>query len=184
MTDVIQFIEKFRIGGGTIWLEGDTIKLSTSKELQNLEIKEFILNNRDRVICVLRENSIFTRRDFFRKKILKKSIDTHYPLSPAQERLWFIEQYEGGTNAYHIPTVFELSSGTDVTGIKYALGKIVTRHEVLRSTIEFAEDQQGIQVVHDEPLPIEEVVLTEKDDYEGFIREDINQPFDLSSEYP
>ena len=29
-------------------------------------------------------------------------------LSFAQERLWFIERYEEGTNAYNIPMVFKL----------------------------------------------------------------------------
>ena len=67
--------------------------------------------------------------------------------------LWFIEQYEQGSNAYHIPVVFELDADTDIAGIKYALQQIVSRHEVLRSTIEQPESEEhGIQRVHDEPL--------------------------------
>jgi hypothetical protein len=41
-----------------------------------------------------------------------------YPLSFAQERLWFIEQYEGGSNAYHIPLLLELSQTTDLLILK------------------------------------------------------------------
>jgi len=51
-------------------------------------------------------------------------------LSFAQERLWFIEQYEQGTNVYHMPIVFELEEHTDIAGIKYALQQIVSRHEI------------------------------------------------------
>ncbi|MGB5498859.1 MAG: condensation domain-containing protein, partial [Maribacter sp.] len=105
-------------------------------------------------------------------------------LSFAQERLWFIEQYEEGTNAYHMPEVLELERQTDIEGIKYALRQIVSRHEVLRSTIEQGDDQAGIQRVHNEPLPIEEVSIAESDDHEALIREDINRPFDLKTEYP
>jgi len=105
------------------------------------------------------------------------------PLSFAQERLWFIEQYEQGTNAYHIPALFELAADTDVKGLKYALQQIVARHEVLRSTIEKGEDQQGIQVVHTELLPIDEITCTDKD-FEVLVKEAINSPFDLRSEYP
>ena len=32
------------------------------------------------------------------------------PLSYAQQRMWFIEQYEQGTNAYHIPMLFAVST--------------------------------------------------------------------------
>ena len=105
-------------------------------------------------------------------------------LSFAQERLWFIEQYEQGTNAYHIPVVFELAADTDIEGMKYALHQIVSRHEVLRSTIEQGDNQQGIQIVHEDPLFIEQVQLTDNDDLEALIKEDINRPFDLSANYP
>ena len=105
-------------------------------------------------------------------------------LSFAQERLWFIEQYEEGTNAYHIPEVFELDRQTEISGIKYAIQQVVLRHEVLRSTIEPGDDLNGIQRVHEQPLPIEEILLSDTDDYEALIKEDINRPFDLSSEYP
>lgn len=56
-------------------------------------------------------------------------------LSFAQERLWFIEEYESGTNAYHIPLILELSKDTDRKGIKHSIRQVSLRHEVLRSTI-------------------------------------------------
>ncbi|MEG4323688.1 condensation domain-containing protein, partial [Microcoleus sp. Aus8_D3] len=105
-------------------------------------------------------------------------------LSFAQERLWFIEQYEGGTNAYHIPQVYEVSEYADLEGLSYAINQVVSRHEVLRSTIELGADEKGIQIVHSEALLIEEKVLRTAEILEGVLREDINRPFDLSSEYP
>jgi amino acid adenylation domain-containing protein len=114
---------------------------------------------------------------------IPKTVAHQSPLSFAQERLWFIEQYEQGTNAYHIPALFELAADTDVRGLKYALQQIVARHEVLRSTIERGEDQQGIQVVHTALLTIDEIICTDKD-LEALIKEAINRPFDLRSEYP
>jgi len=117
--------------------------------------------------------------------IIPKSEADEAVLSFAQERLWFIEQYEQGSNAYHIPSVYELDSGTDADGIKYALQKIVSRHEVLRSTIEPGNSQtHGIQRVHNEPIFIEDIALTDQEDYSVLIEEEMNRPFDLSSEYP
>ena len=117
--------------------------------------------------------------------VITKTIENQSILSFAQERLWFIEQYEQGTNAYHMPSIFELDVATDIEGIKYALQGVITRHQVLRSTIEQIEGlSHGIQIVHDDVLFIEELELGSEDDYEIVIKSDINRPFDLSREYP
>ncbi|NOU19050.1 MAG: amino acid adenylation domain-containing protein [Bacteroidales bacterium] len=184
MKNTHTFFNKLRTSAGAIWLENDTIKLIAPKDFQNQETKDFILNNKTSIIAILNENQIFSKEKFLDIIILKDSSIKYYPLSPAQERLWFIEQYEGGTNAYHHPSVLELDSATEVEGIKYAIQQIVFRHEVLRSTIEQIDDQmQGIQVVHNEALIIEEITLN-AEDYETFIKKDVNRPFDLSKEYP
>jgi amino acid adenylation domain-containing protein/thioester reductase-like protein len=109
----------------------------------------------------------------------------HYPLSYAQERLWFIEQYEQGTNAYHLPHLFEVEASADLDAIKYALQQIVARHEVLRSTIRYSDDcGHAIQEVHREPLHIEEVMLAAGDDYQALVKKDIDRRFDLDVAYP
>ncbi|WKL50107.1 amino acid adenylation domain-containing protein [Flavobacterium pectinovorum] len=106
-------------------------------------------------------------------------------LSYAQERLWFIEQYEVGSNAYHIPEIYELDVYTNKEGIKYALQEIISRHEVLRTTIEQVDSLgQGIQIVHEKALIIEEVKLPNIYAYDLLVRKDINRPFNLSKEYP
>ncbi|WP_152537428.1 non-ribosomal peptide synthetase [Aquimarina pacifica] len=105
-------------------------------------------------------------------------------LSFAQERLWFIEKFEEGTNAYHMHSLFEVGSKANLKGVKYALEQIVLRHEVLRSVLTFGEQNQGIQIVREAAPEIKELDLNINDSYEEVIRKDINRPFNLSSEYP
>ena len=105
-------------------------------------------------------------------------------LSFAQERLWFIERYEGGTNAYHMPFVLELQKGTRMDGIVYALRSIVARHEILRSTIEEGDGHGGVQVVHEHALPIEEVSIADESGLDDLLKSDIDHPFDLEKTYP
>ncbi|MDR7132713.1 hypothetical protein J2X69_005087, partial [Algoriphagus sp. 4150] len=184
MDIIYNFLNDLRHEGGAIWLEGVVLRLTTPTKFQTDENKVFIAENKSRIMDILKDNDILSRYSFLDKVVLRMKGVTAYSLSAAQERLWFIEQFEQGTNAYHIPVVFELGEMTSVSALQYALRQIVERHEVLRSTIEQGEDRQGIQVVHTDPLPIEEVTLAEGDNYESLITEDINRPFDLSSEYP
>ncbi|MEI6204384.1 MAG: condensation domain-containing protein, partial [Enhydrobacter sp.] len=105
------------------------------------------------------------------------------PLSFAQARLWFIEQYEGGTDAYHIPMAFTLDAAVEVEALKSALQLVVKRHAVLRTV--FAQDEAGQswQRVREEALSIQDL-LTTKATQEAVMRQLIHEPFDLTKEYP
>src|SRR5450755_1185452 len=63
------------------------------------------------------------------------------PLSYAQQRLWFLAQLEGGSEAYHIPWGVRLQGSLDRAALKRALDRIVWRHEALRSSFERVEDR-------------------------------------------
>lgn len=185
MITIFQFLQELHNHAGAIWLENNSIRLSTPKELQNDETKTFITNHKDDLTRILAENNIHSREKFADTRIFTDSSTTTYPLSPAQERLWFIEQFEQGSNAYHIPTIYELDADTSIAGMKYALQQVVQRHEILRSTIEQTDQQEfATQIIHHAPLPFEEKTLTTLDDIDSLIDEDINRPFDLTAEYP
>ncbi len=64
------------------------------------------------------------------------SRERELPLSYAQQRLWFLAQMEGGSQAYHIPVGVRLVGDLKVEGLKRALDGMVNRHEVLRSRFE------------------------------------------------
>ncbi|MBW3656310.1 MAG: AMP-binding protein, partial [Gemmatimonadetes bacterium] len=68
------------------------------------------------------------------------------PLSFAQERLWFLEQFEPGRPTYNVPAALRLAGVLDADALARALGELVPRHEVLRTT--FMEGDDGpVQVV-------------------------------------
>jgi len=55
-------------------------------------------------------------------------------LSYAQERLWFLSQMEGPSEAYHIHLALRLTGDLDRPALRQALDRIVLRHEALRTT--------------------------------------------------
>ena len=185
LNNIITFFNELRLNAGAIWLVDGKIKFSAPKRFQNQETDTFIIANKSKIISILEENFITTDKAFLSTVILKDSANTFYPLSPAQERLWFIEQYEQGTNAYNLPLAFELDPDADKSAIKYALQQIINRHEILRSTIE-QDDQagHGIQLIHDTPLLMEEIYASTQEELDAFIKRDIDRPFNLGKEYP
>ncbi|MBV9927471.1 MAG: amino acid adenylation domain-containing protein [Acidobacteria bacterium] len=69
-----------------------------------------------------------------------------FPLSFAQQRLWFLDQLEPGSAAYNVAAAVRLRGPLDLEAFRRSLNEIVRRHESLRTT--FANvDGRPLQVV-------------------------------------
>lgn len=68
-----------------------------------------------------------------------------YPLSFAQERLWFLRQLDPDDRSYNIPFEFPLSN-VDAEQLWQCLNTVVRRHEMLRTTFHVEADRP-VQVV-------------------------------------
>src|ERR1700728_4613707 len=63
------------------------------------------------------------------------------PLSFAQQRLWFLAQMEGVSEAYHIPFGLRLKGDLDRAALRRALNRMVVRHEALRTTFVLVDEE-------------------------------------------
>src|SRR6266545_5673346 len=78
------------------------------------------------------------------------------PLSLAQQRLWFLDEFEPGSVEYVSSCGLRLSGTLNVPALRAALRALVARHESLRTTLE-SVDGCGVQVVHppfEVPVPV------------------------------
>jgi amino acid adenylation domain-containing protein len=126
--------------------------------------------------------------------------DQHSPITPitvndaenqwlsfAQERLKFIDLYEEGGHAYHIPLVFKLNPRINLDWLFTAIKAVVHRHQILRSVIKtnpFGVHYQEVQDDRLHPLPIDTVTLTSKKALFDALSLAVNRPFNLSEQWP
>ncbi|HEY7417391.1 MAG TPA: condensation domain-containing protein, partial [Ktedonobacteraceae bacterium] len=64
-----------------------------------------------------------------------------FPLSPAQQRLWLLDQLEPGNPTYNIPTSWHLHGSLDSAALERSLHALIQRHEILRATFVLMEGQ-------------------------------------------
>ncbi|MEV4140091.1 amino acid adenylation domain-containing protein [Dactylosporangium sp. NPDC049742] len=107
------------------------------------------------------------------------------PLSFAQERLWFLEQFAPGSGAATIPVVLRLHGPLDADALAAALTRVVARHEPLRSR--FVDDGDGRpQLRVDPPAPVHLPVLAaaDHDEAHAIVARHVTEPFDLAAGPP
>ena len=108
------------------------------------------------------------------------------PLSHAQQGMWFIQQLEPNSAAYHIPSAARLRGHLDSAALHAAFQALVQRHEALRTS--FAEqDGELTQLIHgavELPLPVIDLGHLPPAEREAQARrlliEAATEPFDLS----
>ena len=81
-----------------------------------------------------------------RQEIPQRGRPGPYPLSFAQQRLWFLDQLEPDSPAYNIPMAIRFSGALDAGALEQSLNEIVRRHEVLRTTFSVV-DEQPVQII-------------------------------------
>ncbi|HEY0510562.1 MAG TPA: amino acid adenylation domain-containing protein [Thermoanaerobaculia bacterium] len=115
--------------------------------------------------------------------------DGPFPLSFAQERLWFLHRLNPGEAAYNVPLALRLSGRLDVAALRRSLGEIVRRHESLRTV--FPEGPEGpyqtaLPAAGDFPLPLVDVAALPLPEREALrlVEAEARRPFDLEAGPP
>ena len=107
---------------------------------------------------------------------------TQYPLSFAQERLLFIENFEQGSNLYHIPYFVQLADDVNLSALTASFNVVIHRHPVFNSVYRTDQHHLAYQVQLGGDIPIHMHVLTESQELLAVVKKEISRPFDLTTE--
>ncbi|WP_416778068.1 amino acid adenylation domain-containing protein [Xenorhabdus budapestensis] len=106
-----------------------------------------------------------------------------YPLSFAQERMLFIEQFEQGTYAYHIPYLVQLNEGVKLSLLASAINRVVERHNVLKTVYRSDDDEgYGYQQTLEDDLLIESHLCTSVEALLHTVHAELSTSFNLMTE--
>ncbi|MEH2127083.1 non-ribosomal peptide synthase/polyketide synthase [Nostoc sp.] len=125
--------------------------------------------------------------------ILKRAEDSQLSLSYAQQRLWFLDQFEPNSSFYNIPMGLRLVGSVNVVALEQSLIEIIHRHEALRTNFvtvngqatQFIREsgsenreQRIISIVDLQHLPITEKEITAQ----KLVQQQAIEPFDLAND--
>ncbi|MSO13387.1 N-(5-amino-5-carboxypentanoyl)-L-cysteinyl-D-valine synthase [Rickettsiales endosymbiont of Trichoplax sp. H2] len=188
MNEFIRKLARLNDQGFIFWVEqGKKLRYMISKNYAEKDkILEWIKGNKEKLLELLKDNTK-SPKGYLRPYIYKYN-NVMQLLSYAQERLWFIEKYEGGSNAYNVPMIFSINEGVRIEFLKESIRAIVERHEILRSVIR-EDGKEGIHYqevidIKEKTFEIEEIKCCNKEELEKYLEEEANHIFNLGEEYP
>ncbi|NIR48175.1 amino acid adenylation domain-containing protein [candidate division KSB1 bacterium] len=109
-----------------------------------------------------------------------------FPLSFAQQRLWFLDQLEPNNPTYNIPAAFRLKGRLNVPVLEKSLTEIQRRHKVLHTKFVAVEGKPAQVIIPEmfvklSVLDLQELLESKREtEMWRLIQEEVQRPFELS----
>lgn len=110
---------------------------------------------------------------------------TRSNLSKSQMRIWAMEQMLDLGSAYHIPSLMDLEGSLDIASLQAAIDMCLSHHAIFQSR--YIEEEDGtvsMRFATHEPLVLDVIDVTGKDDAVEQAQTLFQQPFDLKNGLP
>ncbi|HET9916389.1 MAG TPA: condensation domain-containing protein, partial [Candidatus Binatia bacterium] len=108
-----------------------------------------------------------------------------FPLSFAQQRLWFLHQLDPKSANYNISAAFRLNGNLDIAALQQSFDSLIQRHEALRTSFSI-RDGEPMQIVHPASptalsiTDLRHVQISQREHIlERHLQDHASQPFDL-----
>jgi len=139
---VVELLTELSRNGITIRAVGDQLRLRASRGTLTPELQQTLTERKVEILSYLRNNG--SGASASTPDLVPIARGGQLQLSFAQQRLWFLQQFEGQSATYNIAVALRMTGRLDVEALQSAINNIVERHEALR-TIFPAQDGKPLQ---------------------------------------
>ncbi|RZM84342.1 hypothetical protein C3B51_04325 [Pseudoalteromonas rubra] len=169
--------------------QGELAFKAKKKGALDATLKGQIVAHKGAIVRLLQSQNEHTATSADEYAITQVPRDKPLPLSFSQQRLWMLDQIDGGSQHYNMPVALKLDGQLDTEALEAAFKEIVNRHEVLRTC--FYTDDTGTplqKICPADTFQIKFICLTEKlaDQKQALIKQysaqETAQVFDLAKD--
>jgi len=167
-----------------LWEDKEELCYKAPKGVITQALFTEIAERKTEIITFLRQATIATRAHL--PPIVPLSRDKDLPLSFAQQRLWFLNQFESDSATYNIPAALRLEGPLYQDALIKSLQTLVQRHENLRVAFPTRKGHPVVQIV-EKPFQLSVLDLTalslekQQPEVQRLVNLDANRSFDLET---
>ena len=158
-----------------LWLEEGQLRFSAPEGAMTPDILNHLKLHKPHIIQFLSQSSSQSGPALNIEPVPRGSLQA---LSPAQQRLWFIQQLDKDSDAYHIHGALKLTGIIDSVKLQTAITAIAHRHEILRSHFTIDNGLPQVAILNEATIRLEQQSGNHAES-EVFLRELLAKPFHL-----
>jgi amino acid adenylation domain-containing protein len=183
--DLDQLLAELRQQGVNLWVEGDRLRYRAAKDSLTPELLSELKSRKVEIIAFLNQATESTSVQI--PPIEPIDRNGHLPLSFAQQRLWFLHQFEPDSSSNNMPVVVRFTGALNIPALEQSLNALVHRHEVLRTHFPEMNGQPTQVIASDIELNLPTIDLQkispDQRDREALriATEEAHRPFDLAN---
>lgn len=176
--DILDILNELKAHGAIAVLEHGKLQIKKPAEAKlDAVLIEQLKDNKSAIIDFLSSSERTTAIE--KIEVIDRNM-ARIPLSYSQERIWFIDKFEGSTS-YHIPTLRKITGALNVQALQKAFSGVINRHEVLRTIYQDHEGApyQEILAEKDWSFDVLDFCRASHGEIIDFINRETNRPFKL-----
>ncbi|MEP6501667.1 amino acid adenylation domain-containing protein [Microcoleus vaginatus] len=154
MINTIEFINNLRKLDINLFMEGDRLRCNAPEGTLTPALKSEINARKAEIISFLHQAN--NQKNASAIAPISRTKNNTFPLSFAQQRLWFLNQLQPNSAFYNIPLGLHLSGQLNIAALESSLQLLINRHEILRTNFIAVggEPVQAIAATRDFTLPV------------------------------